>query len=328
MDIDFVIPWVDGSDPEWRKQRACYCRTPGDLDECRFRDWDLLRYWFRAAEAYAPWVHQIYLVTAGQIPSWLDLTHPKLRLIDHSQYIPFEYLPTFSSHTIELNFHRIPELSEHFVYFNDDMFLNAPVKPEHFFRKGLPRDCAIMGQFSPIGILDDYTYAQCNVMGIINSHFNKRSVLRSNPFKWYDFRYGKGFLKNLYGSVTKHFSNFGNLHIPSSMLKSTYQKVWELEPDLLHSTCMHKFRHTGDVNQYIMSYFNLCQGFFSPRSADFGKCYSISETNEVLFDDILHGKHKTICVNDHQNVKNFEQEKKKLHAIYQQKLPHKSSFEL
>jgi len=328
MEIDFVIPWVDGNDPYWRKQRARYIEHPKNADECRFRDWELLRYWFRGVENYAPWVNKIYFVSWYQLPAWLNTFHPKLRIIDHREFIPGEYLPTFSSHTIELNFHRISSLSEHFVYFNDDMFLNAPVDPEHFFCNGLPCDCAIMTNFSPMNTQDPYTHAQCNVMGFINSHFEKRTVLYHNASKWYDLCYGKGFLKNIYGSVTKHFSNFGNQHIPSSMLKSTFEKVWELEPDLLHSTCLHKFRHAGDVNQYIMSYYNLCQGTFSPRAVNFGKCYSIGKTNDALYDDILNGRHKTICINDHPNVENFEYEKRQLLAKYEQKLPRKSSFEL
>ena len=134
MQIDFVIPWVDGADPQWRRERHRFSRDPRDMEECRFRDWEILRYWLRAVEAYAPWVHAVHFVTCGQVPPWLNLHHPTLHFVCHRDYIPESYLPTFSSHTIELNFHRIPGLSEHFVYFNDDMLLNAPVEPEDFFR--------------------------------------------------------------------------------------------------------------------------------------------------------------------------------------------------
>lgn len=124
MDIDFVIPWVDGSDLEWRKSKNKYSGKidePVDITDARYRDWDILKYWFRGVEKYAPWVHKIYFVTCGQKPDWLNENHDKLVLVNHEDYIPHEYLPTFSSHTIELNFHRIKNLSEHFVYFNDDV---------------------------------------------------------------------------------------------------------------------------------------------------------------------------------------------------------------
>lgn len=137
MDIDFVIPWVDGSDPEWRKSKNKYSGKidePVDITDARYRDWDILKYWFRGVEKYAPWVHKIYFVTCGQKPDWLNENHEKLILVNHEDYIPREYLPTFSANPIELNFHRIKNLSEHFVYFNDDVFITSKVEPEVFFK--------------------------------------------------------------------------------------------------------------------------------------------------------------------------------------------------
>ena len=76
--IDFVIAWVDGSDTEWQKEKARFetGSTSGDRREIRFRDWDNLRYWFRAVEMYAPWVNRIHFVTWGHLPDWLDTGHP------------------------------------------------------------------------------------------------------------------------------------------------------------------------------------------------------------------------------------------------------------
>ena len=144
--IDFVILWVDGTDPDWQRQRRSYDREDLDNgdDENRFRDWGLMKYWFRGAERFAPWVNRIFLVTNGQVPKWLDLTHPKLRLVKHQDYIPEKFLPTFNSNVIELWLHKIPELGEQFVLFNDDMFLTAPVKPEDFFKNGLPCESALL----------------------------------------------------------------------------------------------------------------------------------------------------------------------------------------
>ena len=328
MKIDFVIPWVDGGDPVWRKERRRYSNDPRDSDECRFRDWDLLRFWFRAVEVYAPWVNRVHFVTWKQVPDWMNREHPKLHLVDHQDFIPAEYLPTFSSHTIELNFHRIPGLAEHFVYFNDDMFLNAPVTPEDFFVNSVPCDRAVLDQFAPMSLCDPYTHAQCNVIGFLNLHFNKHTVLLSNPGKWFSLKYGKGFLKNLYYALPKNFSNFNNQHIPSCMLRSVYEQVWALEPDLLHNTCCHKFRQLGDVNQYIMSYYNMCLGNFVPRPYNFGRCYSIGSNNDALYRDIQQGIHKTICINDHPNILDFNGEKLRLLSLFNEKFLQRSSFEL
>ena len=119
--IDFVMIWVDGGDIEWRKEKNKYAGLPDDEinGEIRFRDWDNLKYWFRGVEKFAPWVNNVYFVTCGHYPKWLNLDCPKLKFVKHEDYIPKEYLPTFSANPIEINLHRIEGLSEKFVYFND-----------------------------------------------------------------------------------------------------------------------------------------------------------------------------------------------------------------
>ena len=68
-DIDFVLTWVDGADADWLKKKASY--LPGAVkNDARFRDWGILKYWFRAVEAYAPWVRKIFLITDNQCPDW------------------------------------------------------------------------------------------------------------------------------------------------------------------------------------------------------------------------------------------------------------------
>ena len=57
--IDFVVLWVDGNDPAWLAERQKYAPQTvlqdGGIN--RYRDWDLMRYWFRAVETFAPWVN-------------------------------------------------------------------------------------------------------------------------------------------------------------------------------------------------------------------------------------------------------------------------------
>lgn len=89
----------------------------------RYRDYGTFNYWFRMVEMHAPWVNNIYLITNGQRPKWLNVNHPKLKWVRHEEFIPKEYLPTFNASAIEMNIHRIDGLSENFVLFNDDMYL-------------------------------------------------------------------------------------------------------------------------------------------------------------------------------------------------------------
>ena len=92
--IDFVLLWVDDSDPQWRALRKQYAPKDHfliDDREARYRDFETLRYWFRAVEKFAPWVNKIYFITCGHVPAWLNLDAQKLVHVKHSDYIPEEY---------------------------------------------------------------------------------------------------------------------------------------------------------------------------------------------------------------------------------------------
>ena len=118
--IDIVIPWVDGADPEWMKEKNKKAEElngafAADCSDKRFRDWGIIRYLFRSIDLYASWVNKVHFVTWGHLPKWMNPNAPKLHIVNHRDFIPQQYLPTFSSHTIELNMHRIPGLAEHFI---------------------------------------------------------------------------------------------------------------------------------------------------------------------------------------------------------------------
>lgn len=137
--IDLVFTWVDGSDPVLAAKRAHYLAGEARPDVAHFRDNDELRFALRAWETYAPWVRRIHIVTDGQTPTWLRTAHPKIRVVDHTACIPAAYLPTFSSRVIEAHLHLIPDVSEHFIYCNDDFFLVSRCEPSDFFTaNGLP----------------------------------------------------------------------------------------------------------------------------------------------------------------------------------------------
>ena len=114
-------------DPKWKAEFAKYSgkkeNEKNGVSEARFRDYGFLKYWFRGVEKFAPWVRKIHFVTSGQKPEWLDENNPKINLVNHKDYIPAEFLPTYNSVVIERYLHKIPDLAEHFVYFNDDFYI-------------------------------------------------------------------------------------------------------------------------------------------------------------------------------------------------------------
>uniref|UniRef100_A0A1I8IGI1 Stealth_CR2 domain-containing protein n=1 Tax=Macrostomum lignano TaxID=282301 RepID=A0A1I8IGI1_9PLAT len=103
-------------------------------ERSRFEDNNELKYSLRSLTKFAPWIRKVYLVTNGQVPNWLNLTNPRLTLITHEEIFPNKsHLPTFNAPAIETHLHRIPGLSDHFLYFNDDVFLTKPVHPHDFY---------------------------------------------------------------------------------------------------------------------------------------------------------------------------------------------------
>ncbi|WBU38355.1 stealth family protein [Homoserinibacter sp. YIM 151385] len=138
--IDLVFSWVDGTDPEFQRQRARRMRShvvgEGDDSEARFRQIDELKYALRSVEAFAPWIRQIFIATDSPRPAWLA-EHPRVRLVrSEEMFRDPSVLPTHNSHAVESQLHHIEGLSEHFLYSNDDMFFGRPVAPELFFSPG------------------------------------------------------------------------------------------------------------------------------------------------------------------------------------------------
>lgn len=134
--IDVVYTWVNHQDENWlREYRRFKPASDSDASSLvRFDNKDELRFSLRSLSAYAPWVNTIHILSNCAPPRWLDITHPKIRWIWHEQVIPEIYLPTFNSHVIESFLHRIPGLSEKFVYFNDDFYLLKRMAPTTFFK--------------------------------------------------------------------------------------------------------------------------------------------------------------------------------------------------
>lgn len=332
--IDFVIPWVDGRDPVWAAEKCKYLNKDFDSvanGDTRYRDWNILKYWFRAVEKFAPWVNRVFFITCGQVPDFLNLEHPKLRFVQHKEYIPNQWLPTFSSHVIELNLNRIPDLAEHFVYFNDDMFIVAPTAPEDYFQDGLPCDQGILGLLTPwTGNTPASYYWTVNDLFYINKHFKKKEAMEKYHDKWFNPLYGSFQERTDRLMYWNCFTGFYTPHIQQSFLKSTFEEVWAAEPHLLEETSSHRFRTSSDVNQYFFRYWQLASGKFVPYPKS-GQYYNLQSTPvNVIAKDIRQKQYKTACLNDGYNDitdEQFHQISADLQTWLGTLLPEKSSFE-
>lgn len=220
--IDIVYLWVDGSDVIWQKKRREALEKFTSLDDLalygdvagRYRDNDELRFNLRALEKFFPNHGHIYIVTDAQIPHWLK-PHESLTLIDHAELIP-KGLPIFDSGHIESYLHHIPNLSERFIYLNDDVFFGQPVTNELWF-----------GEDGVALFLDDYKLSdnqemQTNETALVNASVRSKQWLSA-----YDD----------YQHIHRVFA-----HAPRPMFKSILQQLEILASDLFESSRETTFR--------------------------------------------------------------------------------------
>lgn len=332
MKIDFVVPWVDGSDPVWRREKEKYQSQKIDDSNCvnRFRDWNLMKYWFRSVEKFVPWVEKIHFITWGHVPAFLNCNHPKLHIIRHENYMPQNALPTFSSHALEVNLHRIDGLSEHFVYLNDDTFIIRPMAETKFFKNGLP---CTFGAEMPMAFTGNpgiWQYAAVNDLCIINRHFEKkkqtakfRKKYVSSHYRWQDNVRTLAMEK----MFPDGFAGFKNLHAPAAYMKTTFEEVWQAEPEILEHTTMHRFRQADDVNQWVMLWWQVASGNFSPAIIDSQTLPVMDKNIDSICRAILNQSSDMVCLNDSETDNSFEINSRKIKAAFEKILPEKCGFE-
>lgn len=340
--IDFVIPWVDSLDPKWIVEKNKY--EKGDSGEIvssavdangsfRYRpETDMLRYWFRGVESFAPWVNKIHFVTCGQKPDWLNENHPKLNLVKHTGFIPAKYLPTFNANTIEMNFHRIEGLAERFVYFNDDMFLLQSIESGFFFRNGLPVLINNLRYPADVGYFN-WSRLVFNDYCIVNRSFDMDKSIWDNRKKWFNVsvlgykRARRNFVCYL-ANRTLPVSTYGHLAQPH--LKSTFEEIWNRHPDVLNATCMHKFRADDQVNQWLSVAWSQAKGSFYPaHEKSRGRHFDISPRSIAEIEiAIKQQQYPQICVNDSQHNTEPEKSSEIIIKAFDAILPNKSSFEI
>ncbi|WP_349548942.1 Stealth CR1 domain-containing protein [Leuconostoc mesenteroides] len=295
--IDFVITWVDGSDPVWREKKERYQgeQKVEANSEQRYRDFGTLKYVFRSISKYANWVNKIWLITDHQVPEWLKKNN-RIRVVDHKDFIPYKYLPTFNSNVIELNLWRISDLSEHFVLLNDDfLFIKKTSKRDFFTSNGFPKDTSAQSVLMP---RDDFSHIPVNNISLINQQFSKREWLKKN---WKTaFSLKNGIVLNTFSLILSplpYFTRFFDPHVGSPYLKKNFVEVWRRFPQQLNQTSLNKFRELNEVSHWLVRYYQIVTGQTVSRSYKFGKYLNITDTNE-LSKVLKFTKNNMIVLND------------------------------
>lgn len=244
--IDAVYTWVDGADPAWQQKKRAALEALGvetkrlhhsAFSEARYASRDELRYSLRSLDRFAPFIRNIYLVTDRQTPPWLDVEHPKLRLVSHEELFPdSSHLPTFSSRAIECHLHRIRGLSERFLYFNDDVLLARSTTPADFFDE----------------------------QGRSLVYLDRRPVVWDETSPYYDrpantaARNGSRLLEAAFGYRITHRLD----HVPYALRRSVLEELWERFPDELERLSAHRFRHpdTVTLTYSLAPHYAICSG--------------------------------------------------------------------
>lgn len=305
--IDVVFTWVDGQDPKWQKK---YETAKKRLDPnfvssnsaSRYTSRDELKYSLRGIAMYAPWVRRIYIITDDQKPAWLK-ENDQLRIISHREiFAKKSALPVFNSHAIESQMHNIPNLAEHYIYFNDDFSLTSHAAPSLFFNEaGLAKLFpsralfGVGGQMSPESI---------------------PSIAGNNDAK---LLFGK------FGVKPTH--KFG--HAPFPQVRSVAKETARTFPEDFKRTGSSRFRDKTDISPVtLVNHFALITGRAIRAK------YKLSVIDISKWDDdyarwILHHKPRAMCLNDTVDMTDEQKDiiEPKLRTFLQRMFPFKSPWE-
>ncbi|TWV82419.1 Stealth CR1 domain-containing protein [Moraxella sp. VT-16-12] len=284
--VDVVYTWVDNTDPLWQERyqfhKSIYENNHQSLgkfatNDARFENHDELYYSIKSVQRNMPWIRNIYLVTDNQVPKWIGGFQDVI-LVFHHQIIDGQYLPTFNSHVIEAFLYRIPELSENFLYFNDDVFVAKPLKKSHFFSaNGVASLFVSAKRLSDIQKrgLDTPTLSACmSVQSLLQNQF---------PIK----------IDNTL------------VHTYYPLKKSAYEQAWTMFKEEIVRFLPNKFRTNNDLNMatFLVPWLMYCQQQ-SVEKIDVCYYFNIrSRTALTCYDKLLKQQDESLlphsfCAND------------------------------
>lgn len=243
--IDLVVPYVDFQDENWLKTAKENGISPSIT---RFRgQGDFFKYFFRCVDKNLSWINNIYLLvqSESQVPQWIDKT--KVKVILHEDFIPKEFLPTFNSSVIEIFLHNIKELSEQFLYFNDDMYVMKELKPSDFFENGKVKQRFYPN--IPEGIFGDTVRNGFNLIFHNESELmpdhSIKPLLKSKYKECFDI-----YEKEIYKSISK---------TRESKNISIFLYIYYLKKNGLCEDCKITFKYVNRYNYHVFNLLKYCQ---------------------------------------------------------------------
>lgn len=318
QDVDLIIPMVFPQDPVWQAEYRKYRGGKDAMQHVRFRSWGTEELLVRCCMKYMPWLRCIHILLAGesQVQGWMremkneelkmknDLAHkpqgtgPVLRIVYHRDFIPQEYLPCFSSPCFEMFLHRIPELSECFIYGNDDMFPLSPLKPEDFFRVTDPNTASTDGTkadaHSPAGTVTLHPCVRFSEKAYPNNPnvFQRKCMAQLNMI-------GKPFGKHYENTYLKPS------HSLAPIMKSVCEEVWRRHGDEITMHLSPLTRTDRSYNHYIymlQAYFDGQTVGHTPREPYVGPKTATARIAQIIADPNA----GIVCLNDNDKINDWE----------------------
>lgn len=320
--IDLVYCWCDLADPVFRAKKEACARALGIAfdgeanSDCRYASNDELRYSLRSVEKFAPWVRRVFIVLNDESspPQWLDCSCSRLSIVRLSDFIPHDCLPTFNSVTIEFSIPRIREISERFLYANDDMFFASRVSQDFFFAKdGFP---VFRYMDSRIDV-DDCKSTSCYLQQLVTAY----KFIRDELGKCGDFAQAYGRLPH---------------HNVDAYLKSDMLAFIERFPDAVSRTIRQQFRDPSQLQREAFASYALAVGHGHFRrtmrpwyETMFGRphrdSFYFSPGRKSLTRDFARIRPRLFCMNDNDAV--TDEDRKSGRAFLEKMFPEPSSFE-
>ena len=235
--IDAVITWVDGSKEEYKKKIEKHLTTSTNYKR-QYLQANEIEYCVKSILKFAPFVRRIFIVTDNQKPSFNGLkdliVSKKVKVVDHKEIFKGyeKYLPTFNIRSIDAVLHRIEDLSEMFVYFNDDVFLINKILEEDWF---VENKVVLMGKWAK-------SYS-INPIKVLSGKFKKLFGLRPS------FNASQSKAANLSGFKKEYFKSY---HTARPQIKSLIKEFYHKNPESLIDQIKYRFRHYNQFMPYSL----------------------------------------------------------------------------
>lgn len=304
--VDVVFTWVNDRDEKWREkyqEALSQINSPIGLyanDQARFANHDELYYSVHSVLKFLPWVRKVFIVTDEQVPTWYqdNEQYQKLEFISHHQIIDKKYLPTFNSHVIEANLFKIPDLSENFIYFNDDVFVARSLNREHFFASN---DIASI-------FVAEKSLSSMRERGIGTPTL----FAASNSGRLLQEKYGISIDMPL-------------VHTYIPLKKSMFELAWQLFPEHIEDFLPNKFRSNNDLNlaTFLVPWLMYINGK-SVFTREICYYFNIRTNNALvqytkLLNKKYHGQQPhSFCANDFNSQKNIPDYQQHLENMLQE----------